>query len=300
MDPDSIKYIIWWRNHASSIYNDILIPNPSITIATDASMTGWGAHLGNLSTGGLFSDEESVEHINNLELKAVLFGLKSLTTGLHETHIKVICDNTSAVHCINKFGTSRSFPLDKTTKDIWAYVIQNNNWLSAAHIPGKLNVEADLESRKMEIHTEWKLDESTFQEICNFFKFVPDMDLFASRLNTQLKRFMSYRPDPECFAVNAFLSNWKKLKFYCFPPFASTVICRILQKIVQDSARGILIIPDWPSQPWYAALTDITIETIVLPPRINLLYLPSQPGIPHPLHKTLSLMACLVDGNSLH
>ena len=226
----------------SAVYNDICIPNPSSSMSTDASMTGWGAIWNDLSTGGLFSEEESLEHINNLELKAVLFGLKSFSYKMQNEHILVLSDNTTAVQCINKFGTCRSRVLDKTTQDIWDCSIQNNIWLSATHIPGKLNVEADEESRKMEIHTEWKLNENLFQEICYFLKFSPDIDLFASRLNTQLPKFISYRPDPQCLAVNAFLFSWKNYKFYCFPPFA--VISRILQKIVQDSAKGIIVVPE--------------------------------------------------------
>jgi hypothetical protein len=298
LDNDAIKDITWWRDNVSFVYNDICIPNPSRTLCTDASKTGWGAIWNVLSTGGLFSEEESIDHINNLELKAVLFGLQSYSHKAHDNHILVLCDNTTAVHCINKFGTCRSRVLDLTTQEIWACAIQNNIWLSATHIPGKLNVEADEESRKMEIHTEWKLNEKFFQEICYFLNFTPDIDLFASRLNTQLPKFISYRPDPQCFAVNAFLFSWEKFDFYCFPPFA--VIARILQKIVQDTARGILVVPEWPTQPWYALLPEITIKSTILPPRKNLLFLPSHPDLHHPLHKNLSLRACLVDGGLLH
>lgn len=43
----------------------------------DASLTGWGSKFGSMVTGGQW-DLQELDHINCLELKAVLFGLKSL------------------------------------------------------------------------------------------------------------------------------------------------------------------------------------------------------------------------------
>ena len=68
----------WWKNIIDKIYNRIIVPNPSVEIKTVASLNGWGAVMGSSSTGGLFSDEETEDHINVLELKAILFSLKSL------------------------------------------------------------------------------------------------------------------------------------------------------------------------------------------------------------------------------
>ena len=41
----------WWKNNNDQIYNDIIVPNPSIEIKTDASLNGWGAAMGSSSTG---------------------------------------------------------------------------------------------------------------------------------------------------------------------------------------------------------------------------------------------------------
>ena len=59
--------------------------------------------------------------------------------------------------CINIFDTSHSGKRDTLSKQIWKWAQENENWLSATHIPGIQNTEADLESRKNEVHTEWKL-----------------------------------------------------------------------------------------------------------------------------------------------
>lgn len=66
-----------------------------------------------------------------------------------------------------------------------------------------------------------------FQRIsCHWGK--SSIDLFASRLNFQLRPFISWKPDPEAFAVDAFSISWKEHNFYAVPPFA--VIKGVLQK----------------------------------------------------------------------
>ena len=181
--------------------NDIYHENPSLSLTTDASKSGWGATLNSLRTGGTLSYEESLEYINVLELIAVLFGLQSLIKQSN-IHVKVLCDNTTAVHTINNMATSHSLACDKVVKQIWQFAISKSLWISATHLPGRLNKDTDEESWKNELRLEWKLNETVLREIQHAFGRAPEIDLFASRLNYQLKPFVSYRPDPECFAVN--------------------------------------------------------------------------------------------------
>ena len=141
------------------------------------------------------------------------------------------------------------------TKEIWHWASDSSIWLSATHLPEIQNTEADFESRKYEIHTELKLNESVLHFIYGELGFFPTIDLFATILNTQLGTFVSYRPDPNCVAVNSFLMNWGKEKFYSFPPFAC--LSKTLQKICQDKAKGILIAPDWPLEPFYPRLIEM-------------------------------------------
>ena len=75
-------------------------------------------------------------------------------------------------------------------------------------IPGKNNIEADQQSRILQHATEWKLHPEPFQKIVDKFG-KPDINLFASRINTQLKRYVLWHPEPEAMAVNSFSLNWK-------------------------------------------------------------------------------------------
>ena len=52
-----------------------------------------------------------------------------------------------------------------------------------------------------------------FQEIvCRFSK--PVIDLFASLLNHKLEKYISFRPDPNAVAVDAFSISWTKQYVY--------------------------------------------------------------------------------------
>ena len=102
--------------------------------------------------------------------------------------------------------------------DIWLWCYENNNWITACHLPGVLNTQADLESRSIHDNMEWKLHLILFNKICVKWG-IPEIDLFANRLNNQLDRYISWKPDPGAMAVDAFALDWHKIKFYAFPPF---------------------------------------------------------------------------------
>ena len=89
----------------------ILRPNPSIVLNTDAPLAEWGASMAGAKTGRLYSTDESQQHINILELKAALSGLKALCSNFHNNHILIQTDNRSSVTAINKMGSTRSIDL---------------------------------------------------------------------------------------------------------------------------------------------------------------------------------------------
>jgi hypothetical protein len=133
--------------------------------------------------------------------------------------------------------------------------------LTAAHLPGSTNVIADKESRNIYREGEWMLNPSCVQIAINKFTFTPEIDLFASRLNKQFTKYCSYRPDPEAAYIDAFSISWNNLKFYWFPPFSC--ILQTVQNIRQEQATGILVIPNWPTQPWYPLIAPYYYSLLV-------------------------------------
>ena len=82
-----------------------------------------------------------------------------------------------------------------------------------------------------------------------------------------------------------------------FPPFS--VIQQELQKISEEEATGLLVVPHWPTQTWWPYLMNMLIDfPLMLPRKEDTLHLPAQPQLPHPLHKKLQLLACRLSGIS--
>ncbi len=293
LSMEAIDEIAWWKDHILSSFSPIIRDNPDIIFSSDASKIGWGASSDSCDTGGLYTEEEREEHINVLESKAVLFALKSLYEGVCNRHIQVLCDNTATVGAVNNMGSSKSMKLHSVIVEIWDWILASNNWLSASHIPGILNVKADKESRKNFTRTEWMITSETFDFIVGSLGVNPTIDLFASRINNKLPCFASYRPDPDAEFINAFSFSWSDMCFYAFPPFIC--IDKVLQKIMKDRATGILIVPDWPNQPWYNRYMELIVDELILLPREKLLVLPTDTSSKHPLHQTLTLRAGLID-----
>ena len=71
-----------------------------------------------------------------------------------------------------------------------------------------------------------------------FGSLFPNMtiDFFASYLNRQLVRYVSWRPDAQASLVDAFTMSWSNEFFYAFPPFS--LIRRCLEKINLDKRRS--------------------------------------------------------------
>ena len=85
------------------------------------------------------------------------------------------------------------------------------------------------------------LNPEIIQKAIKHQKFRSDLDCFASRLNTQLPKYFSYKPDPYAYLIDAFSVHWQFCKCYLFPPFS--LIDRTLQKIRMDQTEVILVVP---------------------------------------------------------
>ncbi|CAH3168659.1 unnamed protein product [Porites evermanni] len=127
-------------------------------------------------------------------------------------------DNNTAASYINYLEGCRSLECNSIAKDIWDWAIDKHIWLSAAHIPGSSNIDADQLSRNLNLDLEWKLSAPIFQRIVALFG-KPDIDLFASRLNAQVEHYVSWKPHPMANFVDAFTINWSQFFFYAYPPF---------------------------------------------------------------------------------
>lgn len=207
--------LLWWKDNILTSTKSIEPNNFILEIFSDASTTGWGAACGGERTGGQWTAAERANHINYLELLAVLFGLKSFAGNLTHCDILLRVDNTTAISYVNRMGGVQYEHLNSVAKDIWDWCEERQIFIFASYIKSSLNVEADSESRKVNLDTEWELNANSYQHIKNIFG-EPDVDLFASRVNSKCSRYISWKRDPFAFDIDAFTINWSQ---YFFTPF---------------------------------------------------------------------------------
>ena len=94
--------------------------------------------------------------------------------------------------------------------DTWSWAVKKDIWLSASHVPGFEHNIADLKSRYFCNNKEWSLNPDMFGKICEKFG-KPERDLFATRLNAKCEFYVSFKPDPTSFVVDAFTQNWSDI-----------------------------------------------------------------------------------------
>ena len=131
--------------------SDLHPKDHSIQLFTDASNEGWGAHLDQSSTKGLWSDQEKRLHINVLELKAVSVALRSFKDQCQNQTVLVATDNSTVVTYVNKQGGTLSVEMCALLWKIMTWCHRYHITLKARHIPGCLNMMADLLSRSNQV-----------------------------------------------------------------------------------------------------------------------------------------------------
>ena len=147
-------HLDWWQNPSNMMRGADLHPKDhSIQLFTDTSNEGWGAHLDKSSTKGLWSDQEKRLHINVLELKAVSLALRSFKDQCHNQTVLVATDNSTVVAYVNKQGGTHSAQMCALLWKIMTWCHHYHITLKARHIPGCLNVMADLLSMSNQVQS---------------------------------------------------------------------------------------------------------------------------------------------------
>lgn len=283
----------WWVKVLPTAFTKLKQDTFDTMLTTDASPTGWGAHTKNRITHGFWSQNDRLLHINTLELMAVYNALCSLFKLCRNMHILIRTDSTTCMAYINRQGWCHSLANLKIAHQIWSWCERQGIALTASYINTKANVIADKESRLDADANDFEIDHNSFELICLKFGF-PTIDLFASTHTKKCTRYVSWYPDPDCFGVDAFTLKWDRF-FYAFHPFS--LITRVLKKIQDDKARGIVVLPNWKSQAWFPIFMQLCDSKILTLKRNKFsLSFPLTREL-HPLSKTLSLIVAVVSGS---
>ncbi|KAI2646466.1 Transposon Ty3-G Gag-Pol polyprotein [Labeo rohita] len=201
----------WFLNQGPTLG----VPCRRVTLATDASLTGWGAVMSGRPAQGLWTGRHLGWHINCLEMLAVFRALKYFLPDLRNRHVLVRTDSTAVVYYINHQGGLRSRPLYKLAHQILVWSQDKLLSLRAVHIPGHLNVGADILSRQGPRPGEWMLHPEVVNQIWEIFGRA-QLDLFATRENAQCPLWFSL-VHPAPLGLDAMVQTWPRLRLYAFP-----------------------------------------------------------------------------------
>lgn len=96
----------WWSSSAVS-KGSRFRERHHLVITTDASLSGWGAHLESHMAQGLWLDQERQHNINWLELRTIYLALLQFHHLINGQHVLMLTDNISAKVHINRQGGTR-------------------------------------------------------------------------------------------------------------------------------------------------------------------------------------------------
>ena len=196
----------WWTSPPRS-GRSINLPLPDSVLATDASLSGWGARFGHRHLQGQWSRAQMNNHINYLELLVVYLSLQHWTSLMSHHIIALQIDNTTAVAYLVKEGGTQSKALCELAAKILNFAEEHRINLRPSYLPGLLNTEADALSRQKDT-SDWMLEPAIARRIFRQFGR-PLIDLFASRRSKQVsKYFTSDRHDLGALGTDALHQNW--------------------------------------------------------------------------------------------
>lgn len=123
--PCKIQESLSWWLRSQNIFRSVTFCQEQPTsVITDASLKGWGPHMGSLHTQNLWSPDDSHLHINYLELKAVFLDIHIFLPHLTGRTIAVHSDNTTVVSYINKQNGTASCSL------CWVTIVYSSQYFS--------------------------------------------------------------------------------------------------------------------------------------------------------------------------
>jgi hypothetical protein len=273
----------FWMSHlrnwnGRSLFRD---PTPDYILESDAAKVGWGIAwrrdpLTPEVTRGLFSLELRRSSSNTRELHAAIFGLMAMIQHFNWSKVTVLLrtDNITTLHYVRRMG-GRLIHLTRALLPLAEFLREREIRLLVDYLPGIWNLLADPLSRQEASVADAHLLPEAFRLLEE--RWGPhQVDLMASAVNHQIPNYISHLPDAGALWTNLFTwyPNDAVHGWYCFPPVAR--VGRVLQWAVLHEVPMTLVVPDWPSQPWWPLLlTYLSDVPLVFPPQPALLSVPA-------------------------
>ena len=265
-DSSCLEDLRGWSNESHLLVSLPLgLPQPSLSLFTDASDSGWGASLGDDHISGSWSPHCSGFSINHRELLAVLYGVQGFLPLLRYQSVSLFADNTTALAYLRNQGGTPSSLLNSVAQAVLRLCELHQVRLVPQFIPGRLNVLADTLSRRSQVlGSEWTLCLLAFKNL--LLLWLATIDLFATSLNHRLPIYFSPMDDPQSAGMDAMMHPWDGLQAYAFPPLS--LLQRVIAKVRQSRELELTLVAlFWPQHPWFLDLLELLVAVPVFHPR---------------------------------
>lgn len=253
VDSSVFKEVFFWKENLNRLNNRILFEysTPQVLLFSDASNIGcgaWTAQCGELKFFQNWKCDEIGKSSTWRELKGVSLAIEAFSPSLKGKKVKVFTDNTG-VEVIMRKG-SMKVDLHDLALRIADFCNSLPLEVSVQWVPRDENVEADILSRQ-EDFDDWGVT-------VEFFKFIDTkwgphtVDRFADEFNHKLPVFNSKFWCPSTSQVDAFSGDWSKERNWLIPPIS--LVGRAIKHVKVCRALATLIVPSWPSAPFWPLL----------------------------------------------
>jgi hypothetical protein len=288
----------WWRDfsyeHASNSA-PIFPPVTTRTLFADASgTTGWGAELRGPGpprvAQGYWTPAQRGMHITFKELVTLRFAFLALAPELAGQHVLLFEDNMAVCHIV-RAGSTRSPEMMHELRLLWALMDRLHITIHVQYVRSADNA-ADKWSR-MRSRSAWQLDPKVFRRLQRRYGRRFTLDAFACAATAQLPRYCALKADPFALSRDAFSLDWSTEDLFLNPPWKE--LPRVLSKLRRGGGRGVLIVPEWPSQLWYPTMLQLAQSIVPLPRPSRCVRLAHDGPVEPFLHAKLKLLAVFFD-----
>ena len=215
--------------------------------------------LGEVVCHGKFQGEQCSKSSTERELLAIKYCMESFASLLRHEAVNVRTDNFAASRII-EIGSPKPH-LHALASEIFEICVTHDIRILPTWIPREENQHADYFSKMVDTD-DWTIDNKSYSIICQKFGY-PTVDRFSDNVNKKVRKFNSKFFCPGTNAVNAFTQNWADESLNWLSPPIKCIIPTI-RHLRLCKAKGILIIPQWPSSYFWPVIHNgVTYESFV-------------------------------------
>jgi hypothetical protein len=244
LSPHAVEALRWWAGPEPWVRNGApIVPETRLlqgSVQSDAATEtlGWGGTLTmagkpTLSTRFFFTERERHLHINALELLGCWHTIRALLpVALPQARWKDVhlsCELDSVVEIkYAMVANSRSLKMSMIGTQFFDWRERHHLQMSCRHIRGIHNGRVDALSRQEWSAADWHLSPPLLRRVLRHKGCVAYRDLFASRQNTQSRRYFSWEHDSKALGVDSLSHAWPwQETLYAYPP--QVLIAWVLQ-----------------------------------------------------------------------